>query len=243
MDQNSLIYDVGAHNGDDSAYYLAKGCRVVAIDASPDACAILRRRFDAEVRNGRIVILNVGVSDCPGDLEFHVNRSMPPLSTFEKERYDGINWVPNDWHTVSVPVVPLSTLIHTHGPPYFVKIDVEFYDSRVLRDLLRNRIKPPFISAEAQEMDVYGLLVTMGYNCFRLVEGASVHEDFAEINIRTVDGTSRPFRFDAECSGPFGDDLETGWADKEEARSRLLQHGIGWIDIHARMQRPLPGRV
>jgi FkbM family methyltransferase len=243
LDQNSLIYDVGAHNGDDSAYYLAKGCRVVAIDASPDACEMLRRRFASEVRSGRLVILNVGVSDCPGELEFQVNRSMPVLSTFQKQRYDEVAWVPDDWHPVHVPVMRLSDLIREHGAPYFVKIDVEFFDGRVLLDLLRKQIKPPFISAEAQEIDVYCLLVAMGYDQFRLVEGASVHEEFAEVSISTVGGLARSFRFVPECSGPCGDDLVLGWADKDETLRRLLQHGVGWIDVHARTDQAARGIV
>jgi len=243
LDQSSLIYDVGAHNGDDSAYYLAKGCRVVAIDASPDACAILRRRFAPEVRSGRMVILNVGVSDDPGELEFQVNRSMPVLSTFQKDRYDGVTWVPDDWHPVRVPVVPLSDLIREYGAPYFVKIDVEYFDSRVLLDLLRNQVMPPFISAEAQEIDVCCLLVAMGYAEFRLVEGVSVHEEFAEVNIRMAGGLTRPFRFVPECSGPCGDDLAQGWADKEETLRRLLHHGVGWIDVHARTEQAARGNA
>jgi hypothetical protein len=30
-----LIYDVGMNNGDDTAYYLSRGFRVIAIEASP----------------------------------------------------------------------------------------------------------------------------------------------------------------------------------------------------------------
>ena len=30
-----LIYDVGMHNGDDTAYYLRRGFRVVAIEPNP----------------------------------------------------------------------------------------------------------------------------------------------------------------------------------------------------------------
>ena len=31
-----LIYDVGMHNGADTAFYLAKGFRVVAVEANPE---------------------------------------------------------------------------------------------------------------------------------------------------------------------------------------------------------------
>jgi len=34
-----LVYDVGLHKGEDSAYYLAKGYCVVAFEANPDLVA------------------------------------------------------------------------------------------------------------------------------------------------------------------------------------------------------------
>ena len=40
-----LIYDVGVHRGEDSAYYLAKGYRVRAFEANPDLVAGCRTRF------------------------------------------------------------------------------------------------------------------------------------------------------------------------------------------------------
>ena len=33
--QNDVIFDVGMNNGDDTAYYLHLGCRVVAVEADP----------------------------------------------------------------------------------------------------------------------------------------------------------------------------------------------------------------
>lgn len=230
----ALVYDVGANNGDDSAYYLTKGCRVVAIDANPDMCACLRDRFRPEIEQGRMIVINVGVSDVSGELEFHVNRSRPAISTFEKERFDEFDWVPDDWHTVRVPVVPLSEIIDKRGAPYFIKVDVEYYDRKVLFDLLVNRVRPPFISAEAHEIDVYCLLVAMGYTRFRLVSGATVDKEFAGSNIRTLDGVTRPFHFEYDTSGPFGDDLDQEWVDKNDALERLLSHGLGWVDLHAR---------
>ncbi len=39
------IYDIGAHTGDDSDYYLRKGFHVVAVEAFPDHAETLRNRF------------------------------------------------------------------------------------------------------------------------------------------------------------------------------------------------------
>jgi hypothetical protein len=40
-----LIYDVGMHNGDDTAYYLRRGFRVIAIEPNPALVATAAERF------------------------------------------------------------------------------------------------------------------------------------------------------------------------------------------------------
>ena len=40
-----LVYDVGVHRGDDTAYYLHKGYRVVGVEADPAMADHLRDRF------------------------------------------------------------------------------------------------------------------------------------------------------------------------------------------------------
>jgi FkbM family methyltransferase len=45
MTEKTLIYDVGAHKGEDTKFYLAKGFSVVAIEASPELCDQLQHKF------------------------------------------------------------------------------------------------------------------------------------------------------------------------------------------------------
>jgi FkbM family methyltransferase len=58
MNSPRTILDIGANNGDDTAYYLHCGCKVIAVDANPILCRELEDRFTAERANGRAVILN-----------------------------------------------------------------------------------------------------------------------------------------------------------------------------------------
>src|SRR3569832_788261 len=51
-----LIFDVGVCDGADSAYYLTQADKVVGVEASPVACAALRKRFEAEIAEGRYVL-------------------------------------------------------------------------------------------------------------------------------------------------------------------------------------------
>ena len=54
--QDDLIYDIGAHKGDDAAFYLAKGFRVISVEAHPTHASVIRRRFSSEIEDGRPVL-------------------------------------------------------------------------------------------------------------------------------------------------------------------------------------------
>jgi FkbM family methyltransferase len=228
-----IVYDVGMNFGDDSEYYLAKGYAVVGIDANPAACAHCEERFSDEIRQGRMTVVNMGVADRAGSLAFHVNRAKHRISTFLPERFADEEWVVQEWDVLDIPVEPLSLLIARFGSPHFIKIDVEFFDQTVLKDLLRNDVRPPFISAEAHDIDVFCALVCMGYQRFQLTPGATVSERYGDATIARIEGTRIPHAFPFDSSGPFGEDLPGDWLDKNEALAKLLAHGLGWIDIHA----------
>ena len=66
MPIEDLIYDVGMNNGDDTAYYLSLGFRVVAIDANPELVERAKARFANEIASQRLIILNVGIADQRG---------------------------------------------------------------------------------------------------------------------------------------------------------------------------------
>ena len=48
------MYDVGMHNGNDAAFYLHQGYRVVAIEADPVFVEQAKWRFAQEIREGRL---------------------------------------------------------------------------------------------------------------------------------------------------------------------------------------------
>ena len=62
MHMDTLIYDVGAHRGDDTQLYLEKGFSVIAIEAVPELCDALSEKFNKYVVDGQLKILNVGIS-------------------------------------------------------------------------------------------------------------------------------------------------------------------------------------
>ena len=230
VQERPLVYDVGMNNGDDAAYYLKKGYDVVGIDAHAGLCQQCTMRFAAEIAQGRMRVINVGVGAEEGTLEFYHNDLEDPISTFLPNY-----WTDRSWRKpVPVAVRTLSSIIRECGEPYFVKIDVEFLDHVVLIELLRAGILPRYVSAEAQLIDVYCALVTMGYESFKLVEGKTIPQTFRDRELRAHDGTVFRHEFSAVSSGPFADDLPGEWLDKDQVLRQLLGIGLGWVDLHAR---------
>jgi hypothetical protein len=113
-----------------------------------------------------------------------------------------------------------------------VKVDVEHFDQVVLKDLFSAGIYPPEISAEAHSIEVFAHLVASGYNSFSLVDGKTVVSKYADSPIRTLNGPRR-FSFKYHSAGPFGEDIQGRWEDRETFFHTLADAGLGWKDIHA----------
>jgi FkbM family methyltransferase len=96
-----LIYDVGMHNGDDTAYYLLRGFRVVAIEPNPELVATAANRFRREIEAGYPKILNVGIAADEGELPFWVCQTDSRLSSFDRR---------NDHWTASTPSMKFAFL-------------------------------------------------------------------------------------------------------------------------------------
>jgi len=91
-----IIYDFGANNGDDTFYYLKKADLVVAVEANPSLCDAIRRRFAKEIRDKRLVVENVVLTDCAveEDVFFYLHKTADVLGQFpepaDRESYDKI---------------------------------------------------------------------------------------------------------------------------------------------------------
>jgi FkbM family methyltransferase len=234
-----LIYDIGMNNGDDCAYYLKKGFRVLAIEANPALCAAAAARFAGEIAAGRLTVLNLGISDAPKAATFYVHTTNNVLSTFlplaERTGYTGT--LPAEEFTpVTVKTRRLSDIIRSYGPAHYIKIDIEGLDDRCLADLNRAGLIPPYISAEAHNVDSYCHLVAMGYRRFKIVAGETVAEDYPALMIERTDGTLVEHAFPAHSAGPFGEDIPGPWLDKDAVLSDWLQRGKGWFDLHAKAE-------
>ena len=64
LEENDLVFDVGANVGERTSALLGVGCRVVAIEPQPDCCKKLK---NLEARNGRLTVLQVACGRAEGN--------------------------------------------------------------------------------------------------------------------------------------------------------------------------------
>jgi FkbM family methyltransferase len=225
-----LVYDIGMHNGDDTAYYLAKGAKVVAIEADPGLCRLAEARFAEEISKGLLIILNCAVSDQKdGEIDFFINEGATVQSSLHARNGAGVR-------KISVSARRLSDVVREYGKPDFAKIDVEKYDHVILRDLRLADCVPDHFSVEAHHFDVIKELLRTDHSKFRLVRGNTIGRRFANHKIKTPLGTQN-YSFPQHSSGPFGADLPEPWISAEAMVTSWLVrgslYGQSWYDIHA----------
>lgn len=233
MPDGKLIYDVGAHRGEDTEFYLKKGFAVVAIEASPELCALLEQRFRTFVQEGKLKILNVAVSNTTGPIDFYID---------EKESIWGttnLDWVQRNrllgagkTRKISVEARPLIDIIKQYGVPWYCKIDIEGNDLDALRSLTGAPDMPHYISIESEKRD-WGRLMEefltfhkLGYSRYKII-------DQTLVKLQTF---PRPAREGGDCdhifedgsTGLFGDELPGAWLALPEAVEAYRQIFLGY---------------
>ena len=227
-----IIYDIGSNNGDDIAYYMLKANKVVAVEANPDLCKRISDRYSSEIKCGTLVVENCAVTDeKSGLIDFYISQANHVLSTLVAPS-------PQDrdkWKICRVEAVPIIDIIKKHGPPYYIKIDVEGHDESILKSLARAGVKPPFISAESHTLGVFTLLSEqMNYRSFKLVDGYSVSKVYRKRRIFSpIQNSNIEYSFPYHSGGPFGDDVDGPWLEKSTMLKFLALQQLGWKDIHA----------
>lgn len=230
---NRIIYDFGSNNGDDIPYYLKKADVVIAVEANPSLCDIIRERFKREIDESRVFVENCVLDvevDSKSIVPFYIHKYNTVQSQFPQPSRESIN----DFECVMIKARTPFEIIDQYGLPLYIKIDLENYDAKILRHLFEREIRPLYISAEAHHIDVFSLLSLDGeYKFFKILRGRSVRHDYRSRVIRNRHGSLETYSFPHHSAGPFGDDIAGDWMSASDAFRLLAVEKLGWIDIHA----------
>jgi FkbM family methyltransferase len=180
MFADKLVFDIGLHNGDDTAYYLARGYDVVAVEANPDFCAEARERFADELAAGRLTIRNIGIAEQEGELTFWVSERSQ-WSSFDKALATRIGVLASP---IEVRTIRFSELVNQYGQALYIKIDIEGKDTECVHELESCKLLPHYISFEAhpRAADDIELLAKLGYSRFKLIR----QNDWLEITPENI---------------------------------------------------------
>jgi FkbM family methyltransferase len=165
MPSSDLIYDVGMNNGDDTAYYLHRGFRVVAIEANPDIVRSCEARFRREIAEERLTILNVAIGPQPGVAKFWIYLDRPEWSSFSPGRAIACGLRTK---VVDVRVRNFGNILQEFGIPHYLKIDIQGCDIHCLQELSRNA-GPTFVSVELTKLEEILALRDLGYDQYKIV--------------------------------------------------------------------------
>jgi FkbM family methyltransferase len=219
---NSLIYDVGAHNGSDTAFYLKKGFHVIAIEAIPEFCSALKEKFSEYVASGHLNVLNLAVSGTTGHVDFYVYDNASAQGTANPD------WVKRNItlgrgtaRKISVSSAGLADIMKEHGIPRYCKIDIEGNDLEALATLEGLAEKPKFVSIESENkewnklLEEFDVFERLGYSKFKVIDQSFVPRQKCPAS--PSEGRFVTHTFDWWCSGLFGDELPGRWLDMYEA--------------------------
>lgn len=238
MDNGKIIFDIGMHVGQDAAFYLAKGFRVIAVEANPLLVRDAETHFKHQIESGQLTILNIGVGDKEGTFPFYVNAKYSEWSSFDKEigsREGGCSEV------VNIEMIPFEHLIARYGSPHYVKIDIEGNDFLVLQRLALCDTRPTYLSVENGWPYMLDHLVSLGYTGFKFINQAKVQNMKCPSPAR--EGNDIAWDFPWSSSGPFGEDTPGEWKSAEEILVDIKAYWDnpnrdanidGWYDLHAK---------
>jgi FkbM family methyltransferase len=221
-----LIYDVGFHHGEDTAYYLKKGFRVVAFEAHPRLAEKGRAMFADAARDGRFTMVEGAIVS--GDdwtagkrtATFYMNNAWDTWGTTQPAFAERFNQAGGSSQPVTVTTVDFFDCLRTYGVPHFMKVDIEGSDRFCLESLRYFAERPDFLSIESERSDMdraqmeLDLLDSLGYGGFQIVQQSRV--PWQKVPEPPREGTACTHRFVLDASGLFGADLPAeGWVDRD----------------------------
>ncbi|MFY9488733.1 MAG: FkbM family methyltransferase [Solirubrobacterales bacterium] len=218
-----LVFDVGMHRGEDTAFYLAMGFRVVGFEANPELAAACRERFAEQIADGRVTIVEGAITE-PGETSVTFYRS-DRLSAWGTTDGEWVSRRENlaGFEEVTVPAVDFGHCLRRYGMPYYLKIDIEGADRHCLTALRAFSHRPRYLSIESEKfsyealVEEFDLFSELGYGRYAVVQQANIPGQL--LRTTNISGAPIDYRFERDASGAFGGDVGP-WIDRDEALRR-----------------------
>lgn len=171
--ERDLVYDVGMHNGADTAHYLEEGFRVVAVEADPELFKQANKRFSNEIKAGKLTILELAIGPEEGTHPFWIS-SNPEYNSFSREHASKWGETAQE---IEVQTKPFTDILAEFGVPYYLKIDIEGADHFCLEALSPADL-PAYLSFEKGQISDLITARNLGYSRFKLIS----QENFRQLN-------------------------------------------------------------
>ena len=238
--QSDLIYDVGFHHGEDTAFYLTKGFKVVAIEAHPGLSQAGREKFASYIESGRLTLLNIAVAETSGPVSFFEsdNDVWGSIRHDAAERNERLG---AGFREITVEGRQFREVLRQFGVPYYMKVDIEGADLLCLKALAEFEDRPKYVSIEAEVDVLSGIrdelttLSGLGYFKFKIVRQGHVPLQSCPNPAR--EGQFVEYKFPYGSSGMFGEEAPGEWVNGDMAlegyrkivRLQRLFGDKGWV--------------
>lgn len=221
--RDDTVFDMGFHKGEDTDFYLAKGFKVVSLEADPKLYAAGCDRFAAAIAEGRLTIVNkalVAPSYGQSEITFYQSTNsvwgtVDPLWADRNTRL-GASSV-----AITVKTTSMGDLLAEFGVPYFVKLDIEGMDMVGLEGLSAAEARPAYVSIESEKDSFkalrreFAVLRELGYDRFKIVPQSKVPGQQRPRPVRH--GADIDYSFPEGASGLFGEEAPGAWVSAEAA--------------------------
>lgn len=177
--RGDLIFDIGANEGHKTDIFLRLGATVVAVDPDEHCQRTLRQRFhDRRLIGKPVVVVGKAMSDretvesmwmdTPGSAKNTLSGKWVEALRRDQARF---GHTLEFAHRQRVETITIEHLFKRYGAPWFIKIDVEGYEPRVIRGMQH---PVPYLSFEINLPE----FISEGLECVEMLQRLAANGSF-----------------------------------------------------------------